>query len=105
MPAYETLSEREIDVSLLVVAGKSQAQIAQELRLPLDEVNALERGLLAKLGCDYRTQAALVWCMQDAEQHSSVERLQAENRLLTMQLRALRERCRDLQAMVEGMRL
>lgn len=55
----ETLTEREIEVLKLVAAGKANKEIAAALSIGEKTVKAHVSNLLAKLGMQSRTQAAL----------------------------------------------
>src|ERR671932_2612506 len=58
-PAAEPLTERETTVLGLLAAGRSNKEIARELHVVEDTVKTHVRHLLAKLGVQSRTQAAL----------------------------------------------
>lgn len=58
--ALATLSERERDVALAVGQGRSNAEIAEELRMSLATVKTYVSRILTKLGCANRVQVALL---------------------------------------------
>jgi DNA-binding NarL/FixJ family response regulator len=55
----ETLTEREADVLSLLAQGRSNKDIARNLHIVEDTVKTHVRHILAKLGVQSRTQAAL----------------------------------------------
>jgi two-component system, NarL family, response regulator LiaR len=55
----ESLTERETAVLRLLTAGKANKEIAQELQIGETTVKSHVRHILAKLGAESRTQAAL----------------------------------------------
>ena len=58
-PVAEALTERETAVLGLLAAGRSNKEIARELHVVEDTVKTHVRHILAKLGVQSRTQAAL----------------------------------------------
>ena len=56
-PANTELSERELEVLRLVVAGRSNQQIAEELILAVGTVKTHVHSIIEKLGVSSRTQA------------------------------------------------
>lgn len=58
--ALATLTERERDVALAVGQGRSNAEIAEELRMSLATVKTYVSRILTKLGCANRVQVALL---------------------------------------------
>jgi NarL family two-component system response regulator LiaR len=58
-PTAKPLTEREVDVLLMVARGKSNRQIADELVLSLGTVRAHLSNILSKLHLASRTQATL----------------------------------------------
>lgn len=54
------LSEREMDVLRLIVEGKSNTEIAEELYLSPNTIKTHVRGIMNKLAVDDRVQAAVV---------------------------------------------
>ncbi len=54
------LSERELEVLKLIVEGKSNNQIAEELYLSTNTIKTHVRGIMNKLAVDDRVQAAVV---------------------------------------------
>ncbi|MGQ8874237.1 response regulator [Paenibacillus amylolyticus] len=58
-PLHEELTDREMDVLRLVAQGKSNQDIADELIIGIKTVKFHVTNLLAKLGVDDRTQAAI----------------------------------------------
>lgn len=59
-PETSPLSERELEVLQLIVAGLSNAEIAERLYITLGTVKTHVRNLLNKLCADDRTQAAVL---------------------------------------------
>lgn len=59
-PINPNLSEREMQVLKLLVEGKSNPQIAEELFLSTNTIKTHVRGILNKLTVDDRVQAAVV---------------------------------------------
>jgi len=53
------LTEREMDVLRLIAAGKSNQEVADELFISVKTVKYHVTNLLAKLGVEDRTQAAI----------------------------------------------
>jgi len=58
--AIDRLTERETDVLRLLAQGQSNQEIAQNLNISATTVRAHVSSILAKLGVDNRTQAALI---------------------------------------------
>lgn len=58
-PAHEELTEREMDVLRLLAQGKSNQDIADELIIGIKTVKFHVTNILAKLGVEDRTQAAI----------------------------------------------
>jgi DNA-binding NarL/FixJ family response regulator len=58
-PLVEALTERETDVLRLLAEGRANKEIARELGVVEDTVKTHVRHILAKLGVQSRTQAAL----------------------------------------------
>lgn len=54
------LSEREMDVLKLIVQGKSNHEIAEELYLSTNTIKTHVRGIMNKLAVDDRVQAAVI---------------------------------------------
>lgn len=54
------LSERELDVLKLIVEGKSNAEIAEDLYLSTNTIKTHVRGIMNKLAVDDRVQAAVI---------------------------------------------
>ncbi|MGH2415369.1 MAG: helix-turn-helix domain-containing protein, partial [Microcystaceae cyanobacterium] len=54
------LSEREMEVLKLIVEGKSNTEIADELYLSTNTIKTHVRGIMNKLAVDDRVQAAVV---------------------------------------------
>ncbi len=59
-PNISLLSERETEVLKLIVAGKSNAEIAEELYLSTNTIKTHVRGIMNKLAVDDRVQAAVI---------------------------------------------
>jgi DNA-binding NarL/FixJ family response regulator len=59
-PHIANLSEREMDVLKLIVQGKSNAEIAEELYLSTNTIKTHVRGIMNKLAVDDRVQAAVI---------------------------------------------
>jgi DNA-binding NarL/FixJ family response regulator len=59
-PDTLNLTRREVDVLACLIAGKSNREIAEELRVSMSTVKAHLSSLYNKLGVSSRTQAALV---------------------------------------------
>lgn len=57
-PAAGKLSQREIEVMALVAVGKTNAEIAAELKISVHTVNTLVRRCFQKLGVSNRVEAA-----------------------------------------------
>jgi DNA-binding NarL/FixJ family response regulator len=55
----EQLSDRELDVLRLLARGRSNKQIARDLRIATNTVKTHVSNILGKLGVESRTQAAL----------------------------------------------
>lgn len=58
-PAYKELTEREMEVLRLVAQGKSNQDIADQLIIGIKTVKFHVTNILAKLGVEDRTQAAI----------------------------------------------
>ncbi|QKW23650.1 response regulator transcription factor [Kitasatospora sp. NA04385] len=58
--ALEALTERELEVLLLVARGRSNAQIADDLALTEGTVKSRVNRILTRLGLDNRVQAAIL---------------------------------------------
>ena len=58
--AIDRLTERETDVLRLLAQGQSNQEIAQNLNISATTVRSHVSSILAKLGVDNRTQAALI---------------------------------------------
>lgn len=58
-PAHDQLTEREMDVLKCVAKGQSNQEIAEELFIGIKTVKFHVTNILAKLGVDDRTQAAI----------------------------------------------
>ncbi|WP_040952860.1 response regulator [Gorillibacterium massiliense] len=56
---HEDLTEREMEVLRLIASGKSNQEVADELYIGLKTVKFHVTNILAKLGVDDRTQAAI----------------------------------------------
>ncbi|MFM7578893.1 MAG: LuxR C-terminal-related transcriptional regulator, partial [Microcystaceae cyanobacterium] len=54
------LSEREMDVLKLIVQGKSNHEIAEDLYLSTNTIKTHVRGIMNKLAVDDRVQAAVI---------------------------------------------
>jgi DNA-binding NarL/FixJ family response regulator len=59
--ALETLTKREREVLSLLAHGKTDAEIAEALRLSAHTVNSHTRKIFAKLNVNKRTEAVTVW--------------------------------------------
>ncbi|GEA26972.1 transcriptional regulatory protein LiaR [Microcystis aeruginosa NIES-4325] len=59
-PNLALLSEREMDVLKLIVEGKSNAEIAEQLYLSTNTIKTHVRGIMNKLAVDDRVQAAVI---------------------------------------------
>jgi DNA-binding NarL/FixJ family response regulator len=59
-PALDQLTERETDVLRLLAQGQSNQEIARNLNISATTVRSHVSNILAKLGVDNRTQAALI---------------------------------------------
>lgn len=59
LPFADTLSERELEILALLAAGRSNAQIAEELVLAVGTVKAHNHRIFSKLGVRSRAQAVL----------------------------------------------
>jgi len=59
-PTPEPLSPREIDVLQMLVSGKSNKEIGRALNITIKTVKTHMSNILAKLGVESRTQAALL---------------------------------------------
>ncbi|MFM1841773.1 MAG: hypothetical protein RLZZ490_506 [Cyanobacteriota bacterium] len=55
-----SLSDREVDVLKLIVEGKSNQEIAQDLYLSTNTIKTHVRGIMNKLSVDDRVQAAVI---------------------------------------------
>ncbi|MNW62952.1 Transcriptional regulatory protein LiaR [compost metagenome] len=58
-PLHDELTDREMDVLRLLAKGKSNQDIADDLIIGIKTVKFHVTNLLAKLGVDDRTQAAI----------------------------------------------
>lgn len=58
-PAHHELTEREMEVLHLIAAGKSNQDVADELYIGIKTVKFHVTNILAKLGVEDRTQAAI----------------------------------------------
>ena len=58
-PAYKELTEREMEVLRLLAQGKSNQDIADQLIIGIKTVKFHVTNILAKLGVEDRTQAAI----------------------------------------------
>lgn len=56
---HEDLTEREMEVLKLIAKGKSNQEVADELFIGVKTVKFHVTNILAKLGCEDRTQAAI----------------------------------------------
>jgi DNA-binding NarL/FixJ family response regulator len=56
----ETLSQGEVDVLQLIAAGNANKQIADQLSITEETVKGRVKNILAKLGANDRTQAAMI---------------------------------------------
>lgn len=56
---HEELTEREMEVLKLIAKGKSNQEVADELFIGVKTVKFHVTNILAKLGCEDRTQAAI----------------------------------------------
>jgi DNA-binding NarL/FixJ family response regulator len=59
-PSLDLLSERETEVLKLIVEGKSNAEIAEQLYLSTNTIKTHVRGIMNKLAVDDRVQAAVI---------------------------------------------
>ena len=59
-PNLAHLSEREMEVLKLIVEGKSNAEIAEDLFLSTNTIKTHVRGIMNKLAVDDRVQAAVI---------------------------------------------
>ncbi|MEG3438394.1 response regulator transcription factor [Pannus brasiliensis CCIBt3594] len=59
-PSLDLLSEREMEVLKLIVEGKSNAEIAEQLYLSTNTIKTHVRGIMNKLAVDDRVQAAVI---------------------------------------------
>ncbi|MEK4027122.1 MULTISPECIES: response regulator transcription factor [Bacillaceae] len=59
MPLHEELTERELEVLLLIAQGKSNQEIADELYISLKTVKTHVSNILSKLEVNDRTQAVI----------------------------------------------
>ena len=59
VPAHHDLTEREMEVLRLIAAGKSNQEVADELFIGVKTVKFHVTNILAKLGVEDRTQAAI----------------------------------------------
>ena len=55
------LTEREREVLVLIVAGKSNSEIAWALRITPNTAKAHVASIIRKLGVSSRTEAAVMW--------------------------------------------
>ncbi|MEM9561844.1 MAG: LuxR C-terminal-related transcriptional regulator [Actinomycetota bacterium] len=60
-PRFDSLTDREHEVATLVAAGFSNRQIGQALFISLGTVKDHVHAILAKTGCDSRSQVAAAW--------------------------------------------
>ncbi len=60
-PRFESLTEREHEVATLVAAGFSNRQIAEALFISVGTVKDHVHAILAKTGCESRSQVAAAW--------------------------------------------
>lgn len=58
-PAHEQLTAREMEVLLLIAAGKSNKEVADELCIGIKTVKFHVTNIFTKLGVEDRTQAAI----------------------------------------------
>jgi NarL family two-component system response regulator LiaR len=58
-PAHQELTEREMEVLRLIASGKSNQEVADELFIGVKTVKFHVTNILAKLGVEDRTQAAI----------------------------------------------
>jgi DNA-binding NarL/FixJ family response regulator len=59
-PSLDLLSEREMEVLKLIVDGKSNGEIAEQLYLSTNTIKTHVRGIMNKLAVDDRVQAAVI---------------------------------------------
>jgi DNA-binding NarL/FixJ family response regulator len=59
-PSLDLLSEREMEVLKLIVEGKSNGEIAEQLYLSTNTIKTHVRGIMNKLAVDDRVQAAVI---------------------------------------------
>jgi DNA-binding NarL/FixJ family response regulator len=76
----QTLTERELGVARLVVARKTNAEIAAELYLSVKTVEAHMRNLFRKLDVSSRVEAARLVERADRSQHASQRTVQSDMR-------------------------
>ena len=57
---HEDLTQRELEVLLLIAQGKSNQEIADELFITLKTVKTHVSNILSKLGVEDRTQATIL---------------------------------------------
>lgn len=58
-PAHDELTEREMEVLRLIASGRSNQDVADELFIGIKTVKFHVTNILAKLGVEDRTQAAI----------------------------------------------
>jgi two-component system, NarL family, nitrate/nitrite response regulator NarL len=64
-PPLGRLTEREREILALIVAGKSNGQIAWTLQVAENTVKAHMKNILRKLGVTNRTEAAVMWVREN----------------------------------------
>jgi DNA-binding NarL/FixJ family response regulator len=60
LKSYETLTPAEVDVLRLIAAGNANKQIAAQLSITEETVKGRVKNILAKLGANDRTHAAMI---------------------------------------------